>query len=55
MQNSSAAIIFHMPNLHWENYSYPHYRLGKVMKKKINKIKAVLERSDSFHSTLAMT
>ena len=26
LQNSSAAIIFHMPNLHWENYTYPTYR-----------------------------
>ena len=26
MQNSSSAIIFHMPNLHWENYTYPKYR-----------------------------
>jgi len=26
LQNQSSAIIFHMPNLHWENYSYPTYR-----------------------------
>ena len=26
LQNQSSAIIFHMPNLHWENYTYPHYR-----------------------------
>ena len=26
LQNQSSAIIFHMPNLHWENYSYPSYR-----------------------------
>ena len=26
LQNSSSAIIFHMPNLHWENYTYPKYR-----------------------------
>ena len=25
-QNASSAIIFHMPNLHWENYTYPSYR-----------------------------
>ena len=25
-QNESSAIIFHMPNLHWENYTYPEYR-----------------------------
>ena len=30
LQNSSSAIIFHMPNLHWENYSYPEYRLHTV-------------------------
>ena len=26
LQNQSSAIIFHMPNLHWENYTYPQYR-----------------------------
>ena len=26
LQNESAAILFHMPNLHWENYTYPQYR-----------------------------
>ena len=26
LQNQSSAIIFHMPNLHWENYTYPEYR-----------------------------
>ena len=25
-QNLSSAVIFHMPNLHWENYSYPTFR-----------------------------
>ena len=24
--NQSEAVIFHMPNLHWENYTYPQYR-----------------------------
>ena len=26
LQNQSSAIIFHMPNLHWANYSFPSYR-----------------------------
>ena len=26
LQNESSAILFHMPNLHWENYTYPIYR-----------------------------
>jgi hypothetical protein len=25
-QNESAAILFHLPNLHWEGYNYPTYR-----------------------------
>ena len=25
-QNESSAIIFHMPDLHWEGYNFPRYR-----------------------------
>ena len=25
-QNLSAAIVFHLPDLHWEGYNYPEYR-----------------------------
>ena len=32
LQNESSAIIFHMPNLHWENYSYPRYRWTTELK-----------------------
>ena len=26
LQNKSAAIVFHLPDLHWEGYNYPEYR-----------------------------
>ena len=29
-QNQSSAIIFHLPNLHWERYRYPRYRDPEV-------------------------
>ena len=29
-QNESSAIVFHLPNLHWEGYNYPEYRDPKV-------------------------
>ena len=25
-QNQSSAIVFHMPDLHWEGYNFPKYR-----------------------------
>ena len=25
-QNESSAIVFHMPDLHWEGYNFPQYR-----------------------------
>ena len=25
-QNESAAIVFHMPDLHWEGYNFPRHR-----------------------------
>ena len=25
-QNESSAIVFHMPDLHWEGYNFPRYR-----------------------------
>ena len=25
-QNQSSAIVFHMPDLHWEGYNFPQYR-----------------------------
>ena len=24
--NQSSALVFHLPNLHWENYNYPEHR-----------------------------
>ena len=24
--NQSQAVVFHMPDLHWEGYNYPKYR-----------------------------
>ena len=28
--NESSALVFHLPNLHWENYNYPVYRDPRV-------------------------
>ena len=25
-QNESSAIVFHMPDLHWEGYNFPRHR-----------------------------
>ena len=28
--NESSALVFHLPNLHWESYNYPVYRDPRV-------------------------